>query len=382
MQQQYDYIITGAGCAGLSLLMRLLQEPTLCNKKILVIDEQLKNKNDRTWCFWEKEEGLFEPIVHHQWSNLVFESANYHSSFSIAPYKYKMIHGIDFYNYVLQFATTFSNVEFVYEKVSNIYNQNSVAVVELNNQKIEGTYIFNSILFKPPTLKKTDYYLQQHFKGWEIETAENVFDTQKATFMDFTVSQQHGTTFMYVLPTAANKALVEYTLFTEQLLPQEEYTQALQAYIEKKLGIKNYNIIHEEFGIIPMTNYLFPNNEGKIIYIGIAGGQAKGSSGYAFNFIQKRTTQIVQSLIKSNHPFTKRSLNDKKFHLYDSVLLQVLQLKKMQGADIFTAIFKKNKPQTVLQFLDNNSNFLQDLKIMSSVPTSVFLPAAIKEILH
>ncbi len=382
MQQQYDYIITGAGCAGLSLLMRLLQEPTLCNKKILVIDEQLKNKNDRTWCFWEKEEGLFEPIVHHQWSNLIFESANYHSSFSIAPYKYKMIHGIDFYNYVLQFASTFSNVEFVYEKVNNIYNQNNVAVVELNNQKIEGAYIFNSILFKPPTLKKTDYYLLQHFKGWEIETAERVFDKQKATFMDFTVSQQHGTTFMYVLPTAANKALVEYTLFTEQLLPLEEYTQALQAYIEKKLDIKNYNITHEEFGIIPMTNYLFPNNEGKIIYIGIAGGQAKGSSGYAFNFIQKRTTQIVQSLVKNNHPFTKRSLNDKKFHLYDSVLLQVLQQKKMQGADIFTAIFKKNKPQTVLQFLDNNSVFLQDLKIMSSVPTFVFLPAAIKEILH
>jgi lycopene beta-cyclase len=293
-----------------------------------------------------------------------------------------MIHGIDFYNYVLQFASTFSNVEFVYEKVNNIYNQNNVAVVELNNQKIEGAYIFNSILFKPPTLKKTDYYLLQHFKGWEIETAERVFDKQKATFMDFTVSQQHGTTFMYVLPTAANKALVEYTLFTEQLLPLEEYTQALQAYIEKKLDIKNYNITHEEFGIIPMTNYLFPNNEGKIIYIGIAGGQAKGSSGYAFNFIQKRTTQIVQSLVKNNHPFTKRSLNDKKFHLYDSVLLQVLQQKKMQGADIFTAIFKKNKPQTVLQFLDNNSVFLQDLKIMSSVPTFVFLPAAIKEILH
>jgi lycopene beta-cyclase len=54
----------------------------------------------------------------------------------------------------------------------------------------------------------------------------------------------------------------------------------------------------------------------------------------------------------------------------------------MQGADIFAAIFKKNKPQTVLQFLDNNSSFLQDLQIMYSVPTTIFLPAAIKEILH
>jgi lycopene beta-cyclase len=64
------------------------------------------------------------------------------------------------------------------------------------------------------------------------------------------------------------------------------------------LGIEEYAITHEEFGQIPMTNFTFPNHQGNIIYIGIAGGQAKGSSGYAFQFIQKRTQQIVQSLVK------------------------------------------------------------------------------------
>ncbi|MBP9740976.1 MAG: hypothetical protein KBD28_09840 [Chitinophagaceae bacterium] len=382
MNKQYDYIITGAGCAGLSLLMRLLQEPTLQHKKILVIDEEPKTKNDRTWCFWEKENGLFNEIVHHQWSNLIFKDASFEKQFSIAPYQYKMILGIDFYNYVLQFASKFNNVVFRYEKVLQVNATNQLAEVVLRDEKIYATYIFNSILFEKPVIKPNQYFLLQHFKGWVIETPKPVFNSGTATFMDFSISQQYGTTFMYVLPIAPNKALVEYTLFTEELLNDATYTIALKKYIQENLGIEEYAITHEEFGQIPMTNFTFPNQQGNIIYIGIAGGQAKGSSGYAFQFIQKRTQQIVQSLVNKNHPFVNRSFNNKKFHLYDSVLLHVLQHKKMDGANIFSAIFKNNSPQTVLQFLDNETNLLQDFKIMSSVPTNIFLPAAIKELLQ
>ena len=110
--------------------------------------------------------------------------------------------------------------------------------------------------------------------------------------MDFSISQQYGTTFMYVLPIAPNKALVEYTLFTEELLNDATYTIALKKYIQENLGIEEYAITHEEFGQIPMTNFTFPNQQGNIIYIGIAGGQAKGSSGYAFQFIKKQNELI------------------------------------------------------------------------------------------
>ena len=47
----YDYIIAGAGGAGLSLLHYLLDSPILSNKQILVIDQSLNKTNDRTWCF-------------------------------------------------------------------------------------------------------------------------------------------------------------------------------------------------------------------------------------------------------------------------------------------------------------------------------------------
>jgi lycopene beta-cyclase len=50
----YDYIITGLGCAGMSLLHYLLESP-LKSKKILVIDSCSKNTNDRTWCYWAEK---------------------------------------------------------------------------------------------------------------------------------------------------------------------------------------------------------------------------------------------------------------------------------------------------------------------------------------
>ena len=64
MEKEYDYIIAGAGCAGLSLLMRMNGDPFFADKKILVVDAAGKNQNDRTWCFWEKEPDIFGAIRH------------------------------------------------------------------------------------------------------------------------------------------------------------------------------------------------------------------------------------------------------------------------------------------------------------------------------
>src|SRR5688572_10355218 len=94
----FDYIITGAGCAGLSLLVRLIQSGNFANKKILLVDKEDKNKNDRTWCFWEKEIGFFESIVYKRWEKLWFHSDFLSRQLSLAPYTYKLIRGIDFYN--------------------------------------------------------------------------------------------------------------------------------------------------------------------------------------------------------------------------------------------------------------------------------------------
>lgn len=373
----YDFIIAGAGCAGLSLLYAILNEPTLQQKRILVIDKEIKNKNDRTWCFWQKEQSTFENIVCHKWDNLKFESNYYKAHFNILPYEYKMIRGIDFYTCVLNLAEKFANVVFKNEAIEAIEVYQAKGIVKTSNFTYEANYVFNSTnLFY--ALEKP--MLLQHFMGWEIEVNNPIFDEKMATFMDFTVPQTHGTTFMYVLPTSPTKALVEYTLFTENVLAKQAYTQALENYIKSKLAIDEYSITHEEFGIIPMTKQQFPtHHQQKIIHIGTAAGCVKASSGYTFSFIQKHTKAIVQKLVANKPPIVKKSFFQKRFHLYDKTLLEVLLQKKIQGDEIFAKIFKGNTPQKVLAFLDNESTLLNEIKLMNSVPTTTFLPIALKE---
>ena len=172
--------------------------------------------------------------------------------------------------------------------------------------------------------------------------------------MDFRVSQQHGTTFAYVLPFSATSALVEYTLFTKELLQPEQYDKGLRDYISTFLGINDYKIKEEEFGVIPMTNEKF-NFEGHGWQIGVAGGQTKASSGYTFQFIQKQSSQIVDHLIK-NKPLDSLPSAAKRFRFYDNTLLHILYYEKLPGNEVFTQLFKKNKPQQVLKFLDNESS--------------------------
>ena len=115
--------------------------------------------------------------------------------------------------------------------------------------------------------------------------------------------------------------------------------------------------------------------------MGVAGGQVKGSSGYAFHFIQEKTKAIIADIVAGTNPLKTPNFSQKKFQLYDAVLLRVLQDKKLDGATIFTQIFSKNSPDRVFRFLNNESSILDDLHIMSSVPTRIFLAAALYALL-
>jgi lycopene beta-cyclase len=373
---RYHYIIAGAGCAGLSLAVHMLRQPALQSKKILLVDEVPKNQNDRTWCFWEKEKGPFETIVYKQWEKLWFHGDGFSKDLSIAPYRYKMIRGIDFYEHCFALLKKHLNVEFIQSKAEDIFS-NGVTGVKLAGNTFTADYVFNSIALQKPVLRKKDIWFLQHFKGWLIETKNDAFDPDEATLMDFRISQKRGTAFCYVLPFTKRKALVEYTLFTPSLLEDHEYEDELQRYIRDVLKIEDFDIPDKEFGVIPMTNHRFAGRQNNIINIGTAGGQTKGSSGYTFYFIQQHSKALVESLIRKGHPFVPAT--PKRFRFYDSVLLQVLAQNSVPGKEIFTTLFRRNKPHDVLAFLNNASGLATEAKIISTLPTLPFLKAALRQ---
>ncbi len=377
--KKYDYIISGSGAAGLSLLMRMIVHPYFGDKQILVVDKVSKTTNDRTWCFWENEPGLFQPIVYHHWERVHFYSDHFSSLLHLAPYHYKMIRGIDFYNYVISEAKKHTNITFAHGNVEGVGNENDYAFIVMDGIKFVGSYIFNSIQFEPLQAPAGKYYLLQHFKGWMIETVQPFFNQGQATLMDFRVSQQHGTTFGYVLPVSPTAALVEYTLFTRQLLQQHEYNEGLKNYISQQILLNDYTVTSEEFGVIPMTNMKFSKGEGRVLNIGTAGGQTKASSGYTFQFIQKQTQAIVDSILKDGLP-THQKVSPSRFHFYDSTLLNILYNNKLPGDKIFSDLFSKSAVQHLFRFLDNESTLAEELRIVWTLPTFPFLRAALQEI--
>ncbi len=88
----------------------------------------------------------------------------------------------------------------------------------------------------------------------------------------------------------------------------------------------------------------------------------------------------MDSLIKHDHPFGVPHTSN-RFNFYDSILLSILDEGRLSGADIFTDLFKKNKPQQVLKFLDNETSLTEELNIIRSLPILPFSKAAIKKII-
>jgi lycopene beta-cyclase len=399
---RYDYIIAGAGGAGLSLLHYLMQSSNLVSKSILVIDKSFNKTNDRTWCFWNNGISAFENLVKHRWDTISIHAQGFDKELPTAPFSYKMIQGIDFYNAILKEAKTKSNIHFQEATIQDITaidstNPSKGAKVEWKGGAAIGQYVFSSLLpfqmnqlataaVYSNTLKSSTHsnnkapFLWQHFKGRVVQFDTPVFNKAIAKLMDFNVPQQGATAFMYQLPLNDKEALVEYTIFSENVLGIAEYDKVLDAYLASAFPGAKYTITHDEIGAIPMTQIELATTKAPIYTIGALGAAIKASTGYAFQFIQEQCKNIVKQLELGLPVQTK--IHNTRHQFYDAVLLHVLFHHKMEGAEIFKRIFSKNEAATVFKFLSNTSTIMEDIQIMRSLPTNIFLPAAIKVLLR
>ncbi|MBS1654972.1 MAG: lycopene cyclase, partial [Bacteroidetes bacterium] len=100
---------------------------------------------------------------------------------------------------------------------------------------------------------------------------------------------------------------------------------------------------------------------------------------YTFQFIQKQTQKITDYLIHGK-PLDSLKTEPNRFHFYDSVLLNILYHNKLPGSKIFASLFKRNQPQQVMKFLDNETSLAEELKIISTLPTFPFLKAALQQL--
>ncbi|WP_125718341.1 lycopene cyclase family protein [Flavobacterium ustbae] len=374
----FDYIFTGTGLASLMTVYKMILSEKFIDKSILLLDQDSKKSNDRTWCFWEKEENIWNSIVSKKWDSALFASKDFNRHLALKPYQYNKINGLDFYNLVFDEISKHQNITFLNAKVTDINELETHVFVGTEEYRFTCHYLFNSIYSKAFAERQNKYpVLQQHFVGWFVKTENEIFNPEEVTFMDFSVEQRGNTRFMYVLPTSKTEALVEYTLFSEKLLPKEEYEKEIEFYL-KKLGAENYEIIEKEQGSIPMTCYPFwEKNTKRVLNIGTVGGWTKASTGYTFKNSDKKSSELVKFLQNDNQgSISMRSFQKKsKFWFYDLLLLDILYRHNELGSSIFSSLFKKGNPKLIFKFLDEETSLSEDVKVIIKCPKLPFIKA-------
>ena len=351
--KEFDYIIVGGGCAGLSLAYELEINDKLKDKTLAIIETRGEYKRDKTWSFWKVFDHNFEDCVIKSWNNFTINTSENSNELTSKKFPYQSIDSGKFYKKINSKLSTNSNIGF-FRNLNEINSENSI--------------IFNSIFEKE--LDKSA--LWQHFQGIEIETPKNIFDEEIINLMDFNCDQRKDVHFFYTLPFSKNKALIETTWLSDlEDQSLRDYDLQLENYIENNLGIKNYKINFTEKGVIPLFSPSLSNNN-KIINIGSAGGMTRLSTGYTFLNIQEHSRYIVKNI--DNIIRTKIFSIGKKYQFLDKVFLRVLEKHPEKMPKIFFNMFKTSS-NTIIKFLSNKSNIIEDINIISKMPKLIFLKA-------
>jgi lycopene beta-cyclase len=96
------------------------------------------------------------------------------------------------------------------------------------------------------------------------------------------------------------------------------------------------------------------------------------STGYTFLNIQEHSKYILKNIDKIDK-VEKYNLAQ-KYKFLDNIFLKVLKNNPEKMPNIFYKMFKSS-PNTVIKFLSNQSNILEDINIIYKMPKLIFIKA-------
>ena len=96
------------------------------------------------------------------------------------------------------------------------------------------------------------------------------------------------------------------------------------------------------------------------------------STGYTFLNIQEHSKYIIKNIGNLNK--VKKFRLGKKYQFLDKVFLKVLERYPEKMPKIFFDMFKTSST-TIIKFLSNKSNIVEDINIISKMTKAIFLKA-------
>lgn len=360
-----DIAILGGGCAGLSLAARL----AIKGRSVRVIEPRNHYINDRTWSFWRTAPDPFEDCVRASWDQ--WDISGVHGS-------------VRRRSSVLRYQTI-SSAAF-YERAQMLIADGPAADLSLG---IAATAVFktdrawridtdagaltaNHVIDTRPSRDIPKY--GQFFLGKEIRTSRPVFDPSLVNLMHFRRSRSGGVDFVYRLPFARDRALVEVTTFAPVSPGGAVFETWLDEEIDR-LDTGGFEVLHFEGGALPMQVGFGEQRRDGVLRMGLGGGAARASTGYAFARIQAQADRIADALTGGFSPQTQ--LDGLATRFMDRVFLQVLRSAPERAPTLFESLFRNVSEDRLERFLSGSTHPVDRFSVMSSLPKLPFMRAAL-----
>ena len=377
MQTEFDLIIIGAGCAGLSLGMQLASLHAQAPKTLL-LEPRLAYENDRTWCFWGDEQTPFATLARYRWERFSINNGVNRALVNCATTPYRLLAAADFYTQALQAIA--SNAALDLKTGTSLTAEPRLTQGRWHVHTSGGSFSAKAIVdTRPrPTQQMSDTTLWQAFLGCEVEFQEPRFDPSSAQLMDFYQANETFVGFNYVLPLSANRALVEFTVFASRAYDQAELLGYLEDHMAKLAGDRPYQRLRTEYGLIPM-GLSQPENAVKsaeqhssYVRVGLTAGAARPATGYAFQRIQRWARACKQSLQTNGLPVGHQP-DSFAIRQMDAIFLNVLRKHPDLGPELFMRLFSRVSSEKLIRFLSDRGSVSDYLSVILALPPGPFI---------
>ncbi len=383
-----DLIIAGAGCAGLSALWHALHSSAR-DRRIIVVDRSFEPVDDRTWAFWGAADAPFAHLADRRWDQVQVRFPGWETtgrlqrpngSSPAGRRTYMRVRRRTYDQHVLDHAMGRPNVRFVSQDIVGIRDEADGAVVTLPEGELRAPLVLQSAQLSPADRDaRVRHPLRQHFGGWEVRTERPVFDPRAVTLMDFDTDQHDATAFVYVLPEAPDRALVEHTMFSSQPRGREFHDDQVRAHLEQ-LGAGAITVTRTEYGSIPMEDRPLHQRWGDHVWnIGTVGGMTKPTTGYTFQRIHAQTRHLVSAWATDGTP-SPLPRPPWRYGFADRTLLNILHQHPELGRPVFERLFRTTPIDDVLSFLDEDTTLSRDARMVARLPWRPFLRAGAVEL--
>lgn len=379
MQTQYDLIILGGGCAGLSLASRLA---SLGPKSplTLVLESRSCYVNDRTWCFWDTLDHRLSHLVSHKWHKMSLYAEKRRVTVDCGLSPYQMIPSDSFYSHSQRALDLSQNVNLVLgsQVLSDPYKVGGRWVVETASALYSSAMIVDT---RPRLQPRDGALLWQSFYGKEVECNEAVFNPACVDLMGFKVVNSASIPFTYVLPLSENRALIEITVFAPHPVPLPELAHDLEDAVAHHTRGASFKSHRSEQGVLPMGKGAPRSDpDASYVYAGLTSGGARASSGYAFQRIQ-RWADLCAGVIGEGKLPVGHSADPLILRVLDHLFVSVLRQNPSMGPSIFLSLFEKAQAERIIRFMSDRGSLVDYATIAAALPMAPFLQQLLREVL-